>query len=131
MAKKTTNEGGQEARLDTAAPSSAPAPDMDDAPAEEAERVPWRQILLCVKGCTLYLGGSLRRVFGGEWVTDQSDVIAIGHDVEHFTSFDVYAPEEIPATIARHAATLSEARVQLAKLGMVVVGHGSFTPVKR
>jgi hypothetical protein len=123
---KTNQNRGQEEREFPAPPPVPPAPQQ-----QEEKRKPWRQIVLCIKGCSVYLGGALTKMFGGDWVTDQGHVSVLLRDPQHFMVVDVQSPEDQERILELHRARIEEARKLLAGFGMVILGDGSFTPVKR
>lgn len=84
-----------------------------------------------MKSCSVYLGGTLQKVLGGTWVTDQGHVGVVASNAENFKLVDVQSPEHQVSVIADHKREIDELRAAAASHGFVVLHDGEFTLNKR
>lgn len=94
-------------------------------------KAPWRRVALCTKGCSVYLGGMLSKVFGGEWITDAMQAKSLDRDKDHFLMVDVDSPDHLSELMAAHKKTIDALKAEAKKLGLVVFRDGEAIPVKR
>lgn len=94
-------------------------------------RPPWRVVALCIKSCSVYLGASLVKLYGGDWVTDAQHAQLVARDPEHFRLVPFESPAEMQAALRDHEAQIVRFKKTAAEIGLVVLSDGEFTLQKR
>ena len=104
---------------------------MDDL-SEDASRGEAAPVKLAMakRSCAVYLGGSLTRLRGGEFVTDPRRVAEVEHDAEHFRIIALASEGDRDDLVEAVAGGIAAMRRELAAMGHHVVADGDPLPPK-
>ncbi len=115
-------------------PADAAASAIAEALAPSADPPPppkvWRSIAFARRSVSVYLGGSIVKVLGGEWIEEPDRVEHLRRDPS-FAIFDFGSPAEFAEVRADYDQACTELRERAANLGLTVFRDGEAALLKR
>jgi hypothetical protein len=107
----------------TAASAKEPAAASPPAPAPAAP--PWRRVAFCLRSCSVALGHGVQRIFGGDWIVDQSHAKLLARD-PHFRMIDVSSPARLAELQHEHKEEVERITKYAAELGLACHPDGEY-----